>query len=157
MLFNLEIIYMKRVSFLLTFALLVSYSNAQSVVWQPETIKALTPEWTGERLPDGRPKVPDTYLERLKDVTFDEVLAYLQRNGYKNVFENFASLNENGGTILHPDWVMTGRVVTAQFMPSRPDFNNFVQARAKLEGTKVPVTNYAPIIKLSEGDVYVAD
>lgn len=52
---------------------------------------------------------------------------------------------------------MTGRVVTAQFMPLRKDFDNYVQAQAKKEGTKTPVTNYAPIIKLLDGDVYVAD
>ena len=52
---------------------------------------------------------------------------------------------------------MTGRIVTAQFMPLRKDFDNYVQEQAKKEGTKTPVTNYAPIIKLSDGDVYVAD
>ena len=52
---------------------------------------------------------------------------------------------------------MTGRVVTAQFMPLREDLNNYVQQQAEKEGTKTPVTNYAPIIKLLDGDVYVAD
>jgi hypothetical protein len=42
-------------------------------------------------------------------------------------------------------------------MPLRKDFDNYVQAQAKTEGTKTPVTNYAPIIKLLDGDVYVAD
>ena len=30
-----------------------------------ETIIRLTPEWTGERLPDGRPKVPADVLRRM--------------------------------------------------------------------------------------------
>jgi len=42
-------------------------------------------------------------------------------------------------------------------MPLREDFNNYVQQQAEKEGTKTPVTNYAPIIKLLDGDVYVAD
>jgi len=52
---------------------------------------------------------------------------------------------------------MTGRAVTAQFMPLRTDFDNYIQKQAEKEGTKTPVTNYAPIIKLLEGDIYVAD
>ena len=80
---------------------------------------------------------------------------YAIRSYYE--FENFASTHENGWEILHPDQVMTGRVVTAQFMPLRKDFDNYVQAQAEKEGTKTPVTNYAPIIKLLDGDVYVAD
>lgn len=149
---------MKRISlFVLTLALIVSGVHAQQVVWQPDVIKKLTPEWKGERYPDGRPKVPDELLERLKNCAFEEIQAYLGMHGYRNVFENFASLYENGWHIIHPERVMTGRALTAQFMPLRPDFNNYVQAQAKEEGTHTPVTNYAPIIKLQDGDIYVAD
>lgn len=147
----------KQAILILVFVLGGFLANAQQVVWQPETIKALTPEWTGERYPDGRPKVPEALLERLKSCSFEEVQGFLRGKGYHNVFENFASLYENGWTIIHPDRIMTGRAVTAQFMPLRPDFNNFVQAQAKIEGTHTPVTNYAPILRLSEGDIYVAD
>ncbi|MFC4219134.1 RraA family protein [Flagellimonas marina] len=131
--------------------------QSQNVVWQPETIKALTSEWEGERTSDGRPKVSDELLERLKALSMEEVWGTLRRNGYNNQFENFASPYENGWEILHPDQVMTGRVVTAQFMPLRNDFNNYIQEQAEKEGTKTPVTNYAPILKLMDGDVYVAD
>ena len=147
----------KRVLFILTFACIAFLANAQNVVWQPETIKELTSEWTGERLSDGRPKVSDALLERLKSISMEEAWGFLSQKGYKNQFENFASLYENGWEILHPEKVMTGRVVTAQFMPLRPDFDKYVQAQAKKEGTFTPVTNYAPIIKLQDGDIYVAD
>ncbi len=147
---------MKRISlFILALVLIVSGMNAQQVVWQPDVIIKLTPEWKGERYPDGRPKVPDAMLERLKNCAFEEVQAYLGMHGYRNVFENFASLYENGWHIIHPERVMTGRALTAQFMPMRPDFNDYVQAQAKEEGTHTPVTNYAPIIKLQEGDTMV--
>ncbi|MFD2099225.1 RraA family protein [Flagellimonas iocasae] len=131
--------------------------QSQNVVWQPENIKALTSEWTGERTSDGRPKVSDKLLERLKALSMEEIWGTLRRNGYNNQFENFASPFENGWEILHPDEVMSGRVVTAQFMPFRKDFDAYVQQQAEKEGTKTPVTNYAPIIKLMDGDVYVAD
>jgi regulator of RNase E activity RraA len=87
----------------------------------------------------------------------EEVWGTLESKGYHHQFENFASLYENGWEIIHPEQVMTGRVVTAQFMPLRADFDKYIQAKAEKEGTKVPVTNYAPILKLMEGDVYVAD
>ena len=87
----------------------------------------------------------------------EEVWGSLRRKGYNNQFENFAGTQQNGWDILHPEQVMTGRALTAQFMPLRPDFNDYVQRQAEDEGTKTPVTNYAPIIKLREGDIYVAD
>ena len=37
----------------------------------PEDIIALTPEWKGERFPDGRPKVPDSYLDELRKMTLE--------------------------------------------------------------------------------------
>jgi len=149
---------MKRILLsLLAFIFCGCCLSAQNVVWPAGHIEELTVEWTGERTPDGRPKVSDQLLERLKALSMEEVWASLRRHGYENQFENFASIYENGWEILHPEQVMTGRVVTAQFMPLRKDFDNYVQQQAEKEGTKTPVTNYAPIIKLLDGDVYVAD
>lgn len=147
----------KRLLLLFAFAIIALNSKSQNVVWPAESIKELTSEWTGERTPDGRPKVSDQLLERLKALSMEEVWASLGSRGYKNQFENFASTYENGWQIIHPEQVMTGRVVTGQFMPLREDFNDYVQQQAEKEGTKTPVTNYAPIIKLLDGDVYVAD
>ena len=149
---------MKKI-ILLTFAVaLLTYSSkSQNVVWPAEAIKELTSEWKGERTSDGRPKVSDELLERLKALSMEEVWGTLRQKGYENQFENFASTYENGWQIIHPEKVMTGRVVTGQFMPLRKDFDNYVQKQAGKEGTKTPVTNYAPIIKLMNGDVYVAD
>ena len=149
---------MKNVSLLLL-VLCISYSTAdtQHVVWSPASVSALTEEWTGERTSDGRPKVSDDLLERLKGLSMEEVWGSLRRKGYNNQFENFAGTQQNGWDILHSEQVMTGRALTAQFMPLRPDFNAYVQRQAEDEGTKTPVTNYAPIIKLREGDIYIAD
>ena len=72
----------------------------------------------------------------------EEVWGSLRRRVYPNQFINFSGTYQNGWEILYPDQVMTGRVVTAQFMPLREDFNNYVQQQATKEGTKTPVTNY---------------
>ncbi len=137
--------------------LTISHCRAQHVVWPPESIRDLTAAWEGDRTPDGRPQVSDQLLERLKTLTVEEVWSSLRSRGFENQFENFASTFQNGWQILHPDQVMTGRVVTAQFTPLRKDFDEYVQRQAEREGTKTPVTNYAPILKLLDGDVYVAD
>jgi regulator of RNase E activity RraA len=147
----------KRLLLFCAFVLLGFYSRSQHVVWPAERIQELTSEWAGDRTPDGRPKVSDQLLERLKALSMEEVWGSLRSKGYQNQFENFAGTFENGWQILHPEQVMTGRVLTAQFMPLRKDFDNYVQKQAEEEGTKTPVTNYAPIIKLLDGDVYVAD
>ncbi len=39
-----------------------------------EDIIALTPQWKGERFPDGRPRVPDKYLEKMRKMTLEELL-----------------------------------------------------------------------------------
>ncbi len=147
----------KQAILILAFVLGSLLANSQSVKWSPDDIKALTPEWTGERTPDGRPKVSDALLERLKKLSMEEVWGFLENKGYENQFENFSSTLENGWQIIHPEKVMTGRVVTGQFMPLRKDYDNYVQAQGKKENLTTPVTNYAPINALTDGDVYVAD
>ena len=52
-----------------------------------EDIIALTPQWKGERFPDGRPKVADRYLEALKSLTLEEVWKPIFVKGYENQFE----------------------------------------------------------------------
>src|ERR1700761_9608797 len=117
----------------------------------PEQIKDLTPEWKGERSADGRPHVSDELLERLKKVTVDEAWEKLKAKGYLSQYEG-------DWKILHPDSVMTGRVVTAQYMPQRPDLHDVVTAMGKAEGrSQHGGQNLWPIDILANGDVYVAD
>ncbi len=125
---------------------------AQRVAASPEYIKALTPEWKGERFPDGRPKVSDALLERLKAISIEEAWGVLRNKGYNNQYEG-------DWQIILPEEVMTGRVVTAQYMPLRPDFQNQVKAQGvDVEGRSPKGgTNSWPIDILTNGDVYVAD
>jgi len=129
-------------------------ANAQNIAASPEYIKALTVEWTGERFADGRPKVSDNLLERLKNITLEDAWAELIELGYFNQFEgDWKLLNDNENT------VMTGRAVTAQFMPSRVDLENQVIEQGKLEGRmwqQRRTVSWA-MTTLVEGDFYVAD
>jgi len=152
----IKTIKMKKLCFLLIITLFVIPVRAQSVKWSPEDVKLLTKKWAGERTPDGRPKVSDDLLERLKKVGIEELWEFLKAKGYENQFENFSSLYENEWIILHPEQVMTGRALTAQFMPMRFDFDDYLQEVGKSQ--KIDrVNNALPISALSEGDIYVAD
>ncbi|MGZ5219759.1 MAG: RraA family protein, partial [Chitinophagaceae bacterium] len=96
---------MKKQSFLFTLLLGMSVvAQAQQVTPASDQIKALTPEWKGERFPDGRPKVSDKLLERLKGVHLEEAWGILRNKGYQNQFEG-------DWMVMHPDSVMTGRAV----------------------------------------------
>ena len=126
-------------------------AGAQNVGSSPEYIKALTSEWKGERFADGRPKVSDAILERLKNISIEEAWGALRNKGYQNQFEN-------DWQIINPDEPMTGRVVTAQYMPLRPDLEKYVKTQGKIENrAQQGGTNSWPIDVLVEGDVYVAD
>jgi hypothetical protein len=48
----------------------------------PENIRELTAQSTFERSADGRPRVPDDILERMKLVTTEEAWSVLRRHGY---------------------------------------------------------------------------
>src|SRR5690606_27086338 len=61
--------------------------SAQNVTSSPEYIKELTSNWTGERLKDGRPKVSDALLKRLKNVNIEEAWGFLRSKGYHNQYE----------------------------------------------------------------------
>jgi 4-hydroxy-4-methyl-2-oxoglutarate aldolase len=124
---------------------------AQRVGSSPEYIKALTPEWKGERFPDGRPRVSDELLERLKSISMEEAWGVLRNKGFHNQYEG-------NWKIIHPGEAMTGRVVTAQYMPLRPDLEAQVKEQGKIEGrAQKGGTNSWPIDVLTTGDVYVAD
>jgi 4-hydroxy-4-methyl-2-oxoglutarate aldolase len=141
----------KKILFLATFILSCIFSYAQNVGSSPEYIKALTVEWKGERFADGRPKVPDAILERLKKISVEEAWGALRNKGFQNQFEG-------DWTIINPDEAMTGRAVTAQYMPLRPDFEKHVKEQGILEGrAQKGGTNSWPIDMLTTGDVYVAD
>lgn len=113
-----------------------------------EELIFLTSEWKGERFADGRPKISDDLLERAKHIMIDDAWTVLKNEGYLNQFE--------GGWRTVNDTHMTGRAVTAVYMPSRPDVEKNIKARGAQQGRKGN-TNAWPIDILVKGDLYVAD
>ncbi len=141
----------KKILLLPAFILSCVLTFGQNVGSTPEYIKALTSEWKGERFADGRPKVSDAILERLKNISLEEAWGVLRNKGFQNQFEG-------DWTIINPDQTMTGRVVTAQYMPLRPDLEKQVKEQGKIENrAQKGGTNSWPIDILTNGDVYVAD
>ena len=115
-----------------------------------EEIIALTPQWKGERLPDGRPKVDEKYLKALKTLTLEEVWKPIFVKGYESQFEGrLHTLHDDGRKLI-------GRAVTAIYCPFRPDLDAVVKDIGKSEG-RTGTYNQWVIDSLVEGDVVVAD
>jgi regulator of RNase E activity RraA len=114
-----------------------------------EQLVFLTAEWKGERFPDGRPKVPDAVLARMKKVSIEEAWGYLRSHGYQSQFEG-------DWKTIHDDVPVVGRALTAQYMPARPELARRMLERGHHEG-RVGAMNSWPIDQLQPGDVYVAD
>ncbi len=110
----------------------------------------LTPEWTGDRYDDGRPRVPDDILERMKQVTMEEAWAVLRN-------ENFNHQYDEGWMTINPDSVLVGRAVTAIFMPGRPDIHRVIDEKGHNEDGRIKSQNAWPIDMLVQGDVYDVD
>lgn len=110
----------------------------------------LTPEWKGERYPDGRPKVPDAILNRMKLVTLEEAWAVLKGDNYKHQYDD-------GFMMINPDSVLVGRAVTATFVPGRPDIHKVIDDRGHTRDKRVKAQNSWTIDMLTKRDVYVVD
>lgn len=123
-------------------------SIAQQVQISREQLIALTPEWKGERFPDGRPKVSDKILTRMKAVSVEEAWAVMKNAGY-------AYQIAEGWERINPDSVLVGRAVTATFMPGRPDVWKAIDSAGKKTGKRGQ--NTWAVDLLVKGDVYVAD
>jgi regulator of RNase E activity RraA len=123
-------------------------SNSQQVQISKEELISLTPEWKGERFPDGRPKVPDDIIRRMKAVSVEEAWATMSNAGYRYQIAE-------GWEVINPDSVLCGRAVTTTFMPGRPDVWKAIDSLGKKEGRRSQ--NVWTVEMLVKGDVYVAD
>jgi regulator of RNase E activity RraA len=130
-----------------------SAAEAQLGMFSKEQREAITSKWTGERFEDGRPMVPDTVLDRMGEVTAEEAWGVLQKEGYRYQFEGgWKEIN-----VGDPGRRLVGRVVTAVFMPLRPDLNDMINEKAKEEGRVARGQNSWVIDTLKPGDVLVVD
>jgi len=117
----------------------------------PDEIVELTSSWTGERFPNGRPRVPDDVVERLRNATTEQAWSVLRGEGYPRQFAG-------GWRQTHPDTILVGRAVTSQFVPHRPDLDAAVVAAGEREGHHEPTKQNSWIIStLEPGDVMVTD
>lgn len=118
-----------------------------------EDIEFYTREWKGERFEDGRPKVSDQLLDRLKEVTTEEAVMALIKKGYMHQFEGDlkrSNQDQEKGRLV-------GRAVTAVMVPTRIDVHmNLLEEGRNQEG-KNGFFNQWVIESLVKRDVVVVD
>src|SRR3974390_3367940 len=103
-----------------------------------------------DRFPDGRPKVPDAILERVKGLSAEEVFG-IEYKGYPSQYEA-------KWKIVKPEKKLVGRAVTLLLMPLRPEV-------AAVDSTGLPsnaprerqITHQSALNLLQPGDVIVVD
>ena len=138
----------KKVFAVLVFVSILNIVQAQ-IQAPKDLIQFYTQDWKGERYADGRPKVSDELVKRLANVSIEEAWGVMRGEGFNNQFEG-------NWHIIHPEKPLVGRVVTAQYMPARPDMEKPIKEKGKTEGRRGN-TNSWPIDVLQENDVYIAD
>ena len=133
---------------LLAGLLISSHAWGQVFTFTREQLIRYTAQNPYERFPDGRPKVPDAILEKVKGLSAEEVMG-LEGRGYPNQYSD-------GWQILHPDRKLVGRALTLQLLPTRPDVADVDVAERKAKGLG-SLTHQTALDMLQPGDVYVVD
>jgi regulator of RNase E activity RraA len=129
--------------------LLPAPGKAQLLTFSRQELIDYTAQNPFDRLPDGRPKVPDDLLERARDLSSEDIWATLQQKGFNNQYAGEFH-------VLHPGKTLVGRAFTVQFMPLRSDVDDVAQAKAKDHGLG-HLRNQTAIDMLQPGDVLVVD
>jgi regulator of RNase E activity RraA len=155
-------------------SVLVPAAKAQLWTWTKDQMVEYTKGWTGDRFPDGRPKVPDQWLERAKDMSQEEITISgaggrgggAGGRGGDTGGRGGGAVGRGGGggysqyegdwRVLHPETKMAGRAVTLAFMPARADLDQVVMAKAKEKGIET-LNNQYGIDMVQPGDVLVVD
>ncbi|HTT22078.1 MAG TPA: hypothetical protein VMG82_24320 [Candidatus Sulfotelmatobacter sp.] len=129
--------------------LLAGYVQAQLFAFPRQELIDYTAKSPFERFPDGRPRVPDSLIERARGLSAEEVWATLEQKEFNNQYAD-------GFQLLHPGKTMVGRAFTVQFMPLRGDVEDVAEAKAKERGLP-RLMNQTAIDMLQPGDVLVVD
>ena len=114
----------------------------------PEQMMKFTPQWTGERFPDGRPKVPDALIEKVRGLASLDV-AISQRGFQSQYVDSLVNIN--------PGKKLVGRAVTLQLGPARPDVGNVIQSDWRAKGNQRALDHQSALDTLQSGDVMVID
>jgi len=121
----------------------VKFNNRDDII-------QLTPLWKGDRFDDGRPRVPDDVVRRMKFCTTEEAWGYPYEKGYKFQWEG-------EWFMPHPDRVLVGRAVTAVFVPHRPDLHDYLMEYGQKQEKRIGAMNSWVIQTLQQNDVVVVD
>lgn len=141
---------MRKTLAMLALTFLAGSLEAQIGLFSKEQRIEFTREWKGARFDDGRPMVPDSILGRMRGVSAEEAWDVLRGARFPGQFEA-------GWRVFNPgEFRLTGRVVTAVFLPYRPDVNGVVNDNGQKEGRIGPQNSWIIDI-LRPGDVLVAD
>jgi regulator of RNase E activity RraA len=125
--------------------------SAQMFKLTKEQLVEVTRKNPYDRFPDGRPKVPNDVLEKVRGLSVEEVWGPIRGEaGYPNQYEG-------DWQIMHPGKKLVGRVVTAQFMPLRTDLNELLIGELKSKFNFSSSPHQWVIDQLQEGDVFVVD
>ena len=124
--------------------------QAQVFTLSREQLLKYTSENPFGRFEDGRPKVPDELLEKVKGLSIEEVWAVLPAKGFRSQFAGA------GWQIMHPEKKLVGRAVTLQFMPARADIQKPSDPNTGSSGPRI-APHQRFIDQLRPGDVPVVD
>ena len=100
-----------------------------------------------DRFPDGRPKVPDALLNRLADMSSEEVM--VAGRGTDQYTDRWQ--------ILHPGKKLIGRAVTLYLIPVRPEVAEVDATEWKKLGNTTNLSHQTALDMLQPGDVIVVD
>ena len=121
-----------------------------------EDIIAITPQWKGERFPDGRPKVADKYLDALYNMTLEELWKPIFVAGYEHQFVAIKPLHPEFHEDGSVNRKLVGRALTAAYVPTRPDYYEASCNIAAAQGWS-GTPNQWVVDKLTDRDVLVVD
>jgi 4-hydroxy-4-methyl-2-oxoglutarate aldolase len=141
-----------RVRILLSLALGVQALGLQAQIFTltHDQVMKYTAANPYDRFPDGRPKVPDALLEKVKGLSIEEIWQVLPGKGFNHQFAG------SDFKIMHPDMKLVGRAVTLQFMPTRPDLQTPSDPNTGNAGPRI-AGHQRFIDALQPGDVAVVD
>lgn len=147
--------------------ILCTSATAQPTSLTKDEMLYYTSLWKDERFADGRPKVSDDIIQRMRYVTVTE--AWQTLNGTSDAIEGQgpASFGEvrrptysnqyyGGFKMMRENIVICGRASTIHFLPYRPDLNGLIQQQGTKDGRGRGQYTWG-IDQLQKGDVYVAN
>jgi len=157
---------------IICFFLLAGFTMNLSLKAQPgsltrEEMLQYTALWKGERFPDGRPKVSDDIIQRMRYVSVTEAWQILNGatdsegqqqgpGGFGGFRATYSNQYYGGFKMMRENIVICGRASTIYFMPFRPDLNDLVQQQGNKDGRSRGQYTWG-IDQLQKGDVYVAN